>query len=60
MPWYTRSWRTCVLLAGLLGRSAVIPDFTNDVGQAEFDLYVEQIYGTDRHGNARGLVEVIL
>jgi hypothetical protein len=30
------------------------------VGQAEFDLYVEQIYGTDRHGNARGLVEVIL
>jgi len=30
------------------------------VGQVEFDLYVEQIYGTDRHGNARGLVEVIL
>ncbi|HZU35879.1 MAG TPA: hypothetical protein VFA18_08225 [Gemmataceae bacterium] len=30
------------------------------VGQAEFQLYVEQIYGTDRHGNARGMVEVIL
>jgi hypothetical protein len=29
------------------------------VGQTEFDLYVEQIYGTDQHGNARGLVEVI-
>jgi hypothetical protein len=30
------------------------------VGQAEFDLYIQHIYGTDRHGNARGLVEVIL
>jgi hypothetical protein len=30
------------------------------VGQVEFYLYVQQIYGTDRHGNARGLVEVIL
>jgi hypothetical protein len=29
------------------------------VGQAEFDLYVEQIDGTDRHGHARGRVEVI-
>jgi hypothetical protein len=30
------------------------------VRKADFDLYVDQIYGTDRHGNARGLVEVIL
>jgi hypothetical protein len=30
------------------------------VGQTEFDLYVEQIYGTDRHGRAKGMVEVAL
>jgi hypothetical protein len=30
------------------------------VAQAEFDLYAERIYGTDRQGNGRGLVEVIL
>jgi len=30
------------------------------VGQAEFDLYVEKIYATDPHGNAKGMVEVIL
>lgn len=29
------------------------------VGQAEFNLYVDQIYGTDRHGNAKGLIEVM-
>jgi hypothetical protein len=30
------------------------------VGQSEFDLYVSKIYATDRHGNAKGMVEVIL
>jgi hypothetical protein len=30
------------------------------VGQKEFELYVETIYATDRHGNAKGMVEVIL
>jgi hypothetical protein len=30
------------------------------VGQKEFELYVDKIYATDRHGNAKGLVEVIL
>jgi hypothetical protein len=30
------------------------------VGQVEFDLYVQTIYATDRHGTAKGLVEVIL
>lgn len=30
------------------------------VGQMEFELYVEKIYATDRHGNAKGMVEVIL
>jgi hypothetical protein len=29
------------------------------VGQAAFDLYGEPIDGTDRQGNARGLVAVI-
>ena len=29
------------------------------VGQLEFDLYVDSIYATDRHGNAKGMVEVI-
>ena len=30
------------------------------VGPTEFILYVEQIYATDRHGNAKGVIEVIL
>ena len=30
------------------------------VGPGESDLYVEKIYATDRHGNPRGMVEVIL
>lgn len=30
------------------------------VGQTEFDLYVEQIYATDRHSTAKGMVEVML
>ena len=30
------------------------------VGQTEFELYVEKIYATDRHGNSKGMVEVIL
>jgi hypothetical protein len=30
------------------------------VGQKEFDLYVEEIYATDRHAKAKGMVEVIL
>jgi hypothetical protein len=30
------------------------------VGQIEFELYVEKIYATDRHGNSKGMVEVIL
>jgi hypothetical protein len=30
------------------------------VGQSEFDLYVNNIYATDRHALAKGMVEVIL
>jgi len=30
------------------------------IGQTDFDLYVETIYATDRHGTAKGMVEVIL
>ena len=30
------------------------------VGQEEFDLYVTEIYGTDRHALAKGMIEVIL
>jgi hypothetical protein len=30
------------------------------VGQSDFDLYVQEIYATDRHGYAKGMVEVIL
>jgi hypothetical protein len=30
------------------------------VGKTEFELYVETIYATDRHGTAKGMVEVIL
>ena len=30
------------------------------VEEKEFALYVERIYGTDRHGNPKGVVEVIL
>ncbi len=30
------------------------------VGQNEFELYVEKIYATDRHGIAKGMIEVIL
>ena len=30
------------------------------VGQEDFELYVEVIYATDRHGNVKGMVEVIL
>ncbi len=29
------------------------------VGPTEFELYVEKIYATDRHGNSKGMVEVI-
>jgi hypothetical protein len=29
------------------------------VGQSEFDLYVETIYATDRHGSAKRMVEVM-
>ena len=29
-------------------------------GRHEFDLYVEKIFATDRHGNVKGMVEVIL
>jgi len=30
------------------------------VGKTGFELYVETIYATDRHGTAKGMVEVIL
>lgn len=30
------------------------------VGQKDFELYVEKIYATDRHGNTKGMIEVIL
>jgi Family of unknown function (DUF6932) len=30
------------------------------VGLTEFELYVEKIYATDRHGNSKGMVEVIV
>jgi hypothetical protein len=30
------------------------------VGQKEFDLYVGEIYATDRHGAAKGMIEIIL
>jgi hypothetical protein len=30
------------------------------VEQTEFNLYVEKIYATDRHGSAKGMLEVIL
>ena len=30
------------------------------VGQEDFDLYVEEIYATDRHANPKGMIEVIL
>lgn len=30
------------------------------VAEKEFTLYVEEIYATDRHANAKGMVEVIL
>jgi hypothetical protein len=29
------------------------------VGPTEFKLYVEEIYGTDRHATAKGMIEVI-
>ena len=30
------------------------------VGEREFEIYVNQIFGTDRMGSAKGVVEVIL
>jgi hypothetical protein len=30
------------------------------VGQKEFDLYVQEIYATDRHGTPKGMIEIIL
>src|SRR5262245_65634425 len=29
------------------------------VGPKEFELYTQSIYATDRHGNAKGMIEVI-
>ena len=33
---------------------------TSIVGQTDFDLYVNAIYATDRHGTPKGMVEVAL